>query len=80
MHQIIIDQLLKALKFQIANNNCIRLNENNLICLNVPTLCSNFEQEHYRHWMTFPKTYLILIPPNHLKPYILYISNNIKTK
>jgi hypothetical protein len=42
MHQIIIDQLLKALKFQIANNNCIRLNENYLICLNVPTLYSNF--------------------------------------
>jgi hypothetical protein len=42
MHQIIIDQLLNALKFQIANNNCIRLNEKYIICLNVLTFCSKF--------------------------------------
>ncbi len=59
MHQIIIDQLLNALKFQIANNNCIRLNEKYIICLNVLQI---FEQEHYRHWMFFPKTYLIPFP------------------
>jgi hypothetical protein len=63
MHQIIIDQLLKALKFQIANNDCIRLNENYLIWLNVPTLCSNFlNKDIIGIEMSFPKTYLILFP------------------
>ncbi len=61
MHQI-IDQLLKALKFQIVDNNCIRQYKKYVICLNVPTLCSNFEQKDYSHCTSFPKMYIILPP------------------
>ncbi len=28
-------------------------------CVNVPTLCSNFEQQHYTHWVIFPKNHFI---------------------